>query len=128
MFDRPTASELLATIAETLGDEVLPATEGLVQHHVRVAVSLCQILEREARLGADIEADEIARLQRLLGSDTADAAALNRALDLKLAFSPDDAFTRDAWRELLAITRAKLRVAKPGHDGYAFDAEDLSRE
>ena len=126
MFDRPTASELLATIAETLADEVLPATEGLVQHHVRVAVNLCQILEREARLGLEIEADEIARLQTLLESDTKDAAALNRALDLKLAFSSDEAFTRDAWRELLAITRAKLRVAKPGHDRYAFDDETPS--
>ena len=51
MLDRPNASELLETIAELLGDEVLPATSGLLQHKVRVAANLCRILDREARLG-----------------------------------------------------------------------------
>lgn len=125
MQDRPSASELLATLAEMLEEDVLPATEGLVQHYVRVGVNLCRILEREAKLGATIEADEVARLQRLLGSETRDALMLNRALDLRLAYSPDDAFVREAWRELLAITRGKLLISKPGHDDYDFASEPM---
>ena len=123
MHDRPSAPELLATIADTLEAEVLPETTGLVQHHVRVAASLCRILERQAAFGADVEAREVGRLKHLLGSESDDVAALNRALDARLAFGVDDAFAREAWRELVAITRDKLRIAKPGHDSYDFSGE-----
>ncbi len=123
MHDRPNAPELLATIAETLEAEVLPETVGLVQHHVRVAVSLCRILEREGEFGAEIETREVGRLQRLLGTEATDPLALNRALDTRLAFGVDEAFAREAWRELVAITRDKLRIAKPGHDRHDFAAE-----
>ncbi len=123
MQDRPHARELLSEIAETLESEVLPATEGLVQHHVRVAASLCRILEREAALGAEIEAAQRARLQQLLASDTDDVASLTRSLDLVLAYGVDDGFARAAWESLVAITRDKLRVAKPGHDAYDFGPE-----
>lgn len=123
MQDRPHARELLADIAETLEREVLPETAGLVQHHVRVAASLCRILEREAELGAEIEAAQRAGLQRLLDTDTEDVASLTRSLDLVLAYGVDDAFARTAWETLVAITRDKLRVAKPGHDAYDFGPE-----
>lgn len=126
MQDRPDAAELLATIAETLEVEILPATDGLAQHHVRVAASLCRILEREAAFGAEVEAREVGRLQRLLGSESDDVLALNRALDARLAFGVDESFAREAWTELLAITRDKLRVTKPGHDRYDF-APELDR-
>ncbi len=123
MQDRPHARELLAEIAETLEREVLPETAGLVQHHVRVAASLCRILEREAALGAEIEAEQRSRLQRLLDTDTDDVASLTRSLDLVLAYGVDDVFARNAWETLVAITRDKLRVARPGHDSYDFGPE-----
>ena len=126
MQDRPNAVERLVSIADTLESEILPATEGLAQHHVRVAASLCRILEREAAFGTEIEAHEVGRLQRLLGSESDDVLALNRALDARLAFGVDESFARDVWRELLAITRDKLRVTKPGHDSYDF-APELDR-
>ena len=125
MHDRPDAAELLATIAETLEAEVLPVTEGLPQHQVRVAVSLCRILEREVLFGPEVEAREVERLQRLLRSEADELLALNSALDARLAFGVEEAFARAAWRELVAITRDKLRIAKPGHDRYDFGAELL---
>lgn len=113
----------MVCIADTLEADILPATEGLAQHHVRVAASLCRILEREAAFGAEVEAREVERLQRLLGSESDDVLALNRALDARLAFGVDEGLARDVWRELLAITRDKLRITKPGHDRYDFTPE-----
>jgi len=124
--DRPTAAELLDTIAEVLEEEVLSATTGALQHRVRVAGNLCRILEREFRLGAEIEADERAALCALLGWDdpaARDLAELNRQLAERLDTRADPEFERAAWQVLLAITRDKLRIAKPGHDAYDFAAE-----
>lgn len=126
MNDRPTAAELLETIAEVLEREVLPATEGSLQHRVRVAGNLCRILEREFRLGSEVEAGERARLCILLGmEDTAaiDVADLNRRLVERLDARADPEFERAAWRVLVASTRDKLRIAKPGHDEYDFATE-----
>jgi hypothetical protein len=67
MQDRPTPSELLATIADLLEGPVLGATRGPLQHQVRVAGNLCRILEREARLGAAHEAREVELLAGALG-------------------------------------------------------------
>ena len=52
--DRPTASELLAAIADFLREEATPAldkAEPRLGFQMRVAVNLLSILEREARLG-----------------------------------------------------------------------------
>jgi hypothetical protein len=123
--DRPTASELLETIAALLEGEVLAATRGGLQHQVRVAGNLCHILEREARLGAAAEAREAALLAGALGEDAAgrDAAALSRALAARLDAGGDTALERRAWRALAEIVRGKLAIAKPGHDAWDFDAE-----
>lgn len=126
MNDRPTTAELLETIADVLEGEVLPTTAGALQHRVRVAGNLCRILEREARLGDEIEARERSRLGALL--DRADAGSanlleLNRELVKRLDAGGDPEFEGAAWRALLDITRDKLRIAKPGHDRYDFAAE-----
>lgn len=126
MHDRPHARELLETLAEMLENDVLPATEGLVQHHARVGASLCAILMRELALGDEIEAKEKERLQELLASETPSLASLNQSLDLCLAYCRDETFARNAWQTLLATTRNKLRVTKPGHDDFDF-SDELSR-
>ena len=123
MQDRPTAAELLDTIAEVLETQVLAETEGGTQHAVRVAANLCRILERENRLGPEIEAREQQLLRALLGSDSEDLLALNRALDLRLALESDPAFAARAWKALVEIARDKLRVAKPGYDTFDFRDE-----
>ncbi len=57
MQDRPTAQELLATIAELLEGEVLQSLEGEgpLQHQVRVAGNLSRILGRERAWAALVE-------------------------------------------------------------------------
>ncbi len=66
---RPTAAELLATLAQLLDDELLPALPEALQHKARVAANLCRILEREARLAPDAGRRERDLLAGLLGRD-----------------------------------------------------------
>lgn len=96
VHDRPTATELLEIIAETLSDTVLAATAPHAQHQVRVAANLCRIVARE------VEA-----------SDT--ASAEHREIDLDSA---------DAHALVKALVRAKLAVAKPGYDAHDAAAEE----
>jgi len=134
MQDRPTPSELLATIADLLEGPVLGATRGPLQHQVRVAGNLCRILEREAQLGAAHEAREVELLAGALGEPAGGrdalaepgarlaALALSRRLVERLA-AGDEALERRAWAALVEIVRGKLAVAKPGHDAFDFSAE-----
>ncbi len=125
MQDRPTASELLATIADLLEGDVLAATRGGLKHQVRVAGNLCRILAREAELGAAQEGREVALLAGVLGEPAGgrDAQALSAALVARLDAGHDAALERRAWPALLEIVRAKLAIAKPGHDDYDFSGE-----
>jgi hypothetical protein len=127
MQDRPTASELLATIADLLEGDVLAATKGGLQHNVRVAGNLCRILEREAQLGAAHEAREVALLASVLGEDARGRSAreLNTALVARLDAGHDAALEERAFPALLEIVRGKLAIAKPGHDDYDFAGEQL---
>jgi hypothetical protein len=127
MQDRPTASELLITIADLLEGDVLAATRGGLQHNVRVAGNLCRILEREARLGAAQESREIELLARVLDEPAAGRSAreLSSALCARLDAGHDAALERRAFPALLEIVRGKLAIAKPGHDDYDFAGEQL---
>src|SRR5258708_4210126 len=94
--DRPTASELLAAIADFLHEEAIPAldrAEPRLGFQTRVAVNSLAILERESRLGRAADAREHARLVKLLGRDgTVDE--LNRELARQLRTGQRD--ERDA--------------------------------
>ena len=85
--DRPTASELLAAIADFLREEATPALDRAdprLGFQMRVAANSLAILEREARLGPAADAREHGRLVDLLGRDgTLDE--LNRELARQLA-------------------------------------------
>ena len=53
---RPTAAELLHDISALLSDEVLDQVSVAVQHKVRVAANIAQILEREVTAWIDATA------------------------------------------------------------------------
>ena len=125
MQDRPTAQELLSSIADLLEGEVLTSTHGALKHQVRVAGNLCRILEREVGQRDANAAREVALLAAVLDVDPVehDAEALNRQLAEQLASEPDLELERRAWPALVEIIRGKLAIDKPGHDAYNFSAE-----
>ncbi|GGS64489.1 DUF6285 domain-containing protein [Nonomuraea spiralis] len=105
--DVPTAAQLVAAVREFLRDDVLPAVEGRVRFHTRVAINVLGMVEREIELGPDQAAEHAARLAELGVADDAELAAAVRAG----RFDGDDALTE----ALVQAVRAKLEVADPGY-------------
>jgi hypothetical protein len=114
---RPTAAELLATLAQLLDDELLPSLPESLQHKTRVAANLCRILEREARLAPDAGRREHDLLAGLLGRD-GDVSELAAHLATRLRTGAEPAFEARAWEVLVAVARDDLAIAKPGHDSW----------
>ena len=113
--DRPTASELLAAIADFLREEATPAldkTEPRLGFQMRVAVNALAILERETRLGPGADTAEQARLVQLLGRDgTLDE--LNRELARQLRAGKRDERDAALMAHLDATIAAKIAIANP---------------
>jgi hypothetical protein len=122
----PSASQLLATVADLLNEEVLPALSGPVQHKARVAASLVSIIEREIRLGPDAQREE----HRLLGEIFAltasgavppgdlDALRSSVATQLRNGAASTPEVHAQVWERLMQIVRADLSIAKPGYDSW----------
>jgi hypothetical protein len=124
MQDRPTATELLTTIAGVLEGDVMPLLQDPIKHRVRVAANLCQILAREWELGPSHDARERELLAGLLGAAPGtEPLELNRELVERLNAEHDPQLERRAWPALVEIVRGKLAIAKPGHDSYDFAVE-----
>jgi hypothetical protein len=104
--DPPTAAQLIESVREWLEREVLPATEGRLQFHARVAVNVLAMVERELQLGPEQAESHAARLAQLGVADDAELAAAIRRGAL------DDRY--DEVRALVAASVAdKLAVANP---------------
>ena len=104
--DAPNATELLEAVREWIDREVIPATDGRLRFHARVASNVLGMVEREIELGpVQCEAHR-RRLARLGVADDAELAAAIRGRLL------DD--RADEVRALLAEAVAdKLAVANP---------------
>jgi len=111
MHDRPTLSELVASVREYLERDVM-AVAGRVGFHARVAARVLAMAERELALGPAQARAEHERLTALLGADggirdlTVELARRIRAGEI----APTDRATLDAVR---ASVRSKLAVAAP---------------
>ena len=113
--DRPTASELLAAIADLLREEVTPVldkVEPRLGFQMRVAANSLAILEREARLGPAADAREHERLVRLLGRDGS-LEELNRELARRLRTGERDERDGALMAHLEATIADKIAIANP---------------
>jgi Domain of unknown function (DUF6285) len=110
--DRPTAAELIDAVREFLERDVLPAVDGRVAFHTRVAVNALGMVERELTTGAELDATEQERLRTLLGRDGS-----VRELTVELSRRIRDGSLDDRLPDVLATVResvrAKLLVANP---------------
>jgi hypothetical protein len=116
MQDRPTVVELLEAIREFLEHDVMPAAEGRVQFHTRVAVNALGMLERELRLGPELDAADRARLGALLGHD-ADLTALTAELAGRIRDGSLDDRRDEVIGAVRESVRAKLLVSNPDYLG-----------
>jgi hypothetical protein len=126
---RPTAAELLASVAELLERDIVPVLDGPVQHHARVAASLVAIVERELRLAPAAAAGELAAAQRLLADANVgagepldlDQARSQLAAALRAGMADDPDIAANVWQVLMDVARDDLSISKPGHDSWGGD-------
>jgi hypothetical protein len=110
--DVPSAANLVAAVREYLERDVMPATEGRVSFHARVAANVLGMVERELAIGPDAAAVVRSRLADLLGHDAPVATLVAELAAAIRDGAPADAATVTAVRETVRI---KLAVSDPGY-------------
>jgi hypothetical protein len=117
---RPTAAELLAVVAEVLERDIVPALDGPVQHHARVAANLVAIVERELRFAPAAAAAELSAVDGLLQVELTDLddARAQLAAALRSGLADDPNVAEDVWGVLMRVARDDLAISKPGHDSW----------
>jgi len=110
--DRPTASELLEAIREFLAEKVAPNLEGQLAFHVQVAGNVLAIVERTLEHGGAMDAEELLRLQELLGSDGS-LLELNQELAERISDGDLDDHREQVFEHLLKTVKDKLQLANP---------------
>jgi hypothetical protein len=109
IHDEPSMAALVEAVREFLEADVLPATEGRLQFHARVAANALRMVERELALGA-AQAD----------AHDAELAGLGVGSEAELAGAIRWGRLDDRLPEVFAAVRrgvaAKLAVAHPGYD------------
>jgi hypothetical protein len=117
MQDRPTAAELLESVAEYLFGELRPGVPRDQRFKVLVAANVCAVVAREIRAGEEPDRADLALFRELLGEDLGDvheaAAELSRRLR---AGELDDRIDELAPRLEEHVAR-KLDIARPGYSG-----------
>ena len=106
--DLPDSPALVEAVREFLTDEVEPVLEGRLRYHLKVAVNVLAIVERELRLGEEHAArhgERLARLGFATDAELADAIRSGR-LDDRLG---------EVAAELEQMVADKLAVARPDH-------------
>jgi len=113
--DRPAANDLVTAVREFLEHDVMPATEGRVQFHTRVAINVLNIVARELELGDDFAEHERARAAALLGHDgTVEDLERELAAAIRsgaLTEGPE----HDVRAHVRETVREKLLIANPGY-------------
>ncbi len=107
-FGRPTAEELLEAVREFLTEDVMPATDGRVRYHARVAANVVAMVERELADNGTVAARQQERLRALGVEDEAALAAAIRDGEF------DDRIDALA-SELRASAEDRLAVTNPGY-------------
>ena len=111
MIDEPDPTALLEAMANTLTDQVVPATTGGAQHAARVVANLCRVLARDR--AADAEATLLA-LRDLLGHD---GAAPDLVAELDQVIGRGERLD-EILPLLLADATRRADVAKPGYTDH----------
>jgi hypothetical protein len=118
--DTPSAAELLDAVREFLESDVLPATEGRVRFHTRVAANVVAMVARELVLGPEQSAAHRTRLAGLGVHSDAELAAAIRSGAL-------DARADEVRAAVRATVADKLAVANPGYRTETATEEPGSR-
>jgi len=112
--DRPTAAELVEAVRDFLTRDAQPVLEGRVAFHGRIAINALGMVERELRLGADLDSAENQRAAALLGHE-GNTRDLERELASRIRDGSLDESATAVRNHVRSTVRAKLEIANPGY-------------
>lgn len=115
--DRPTAEELLEAVEEFLRDKVMPATEGQVSFHARVAANVVGAVRREIAQSPGIEDEQHARLVALLKHEGS-LEDLNRELCEQIRAGEWPLSDKKLLKHLRKVAIENLGVDNPRYSAY----------
>jgi hypothetical protein len=116
MQDRPTAPELLDSLAEYLFGELRPQVPREQRFKVLVAANLCTVVAREIRAGEQADRADLELFNELLGDGIDDVHAAAAELSRRLRSGELDDRIDELTPRLEEHVRRKLDVARPGYD------------
>ena len=104
--DVPAAADLVAAVAEFLGERVLPAVDSELRYLVRVSINGLGVVERELTAGDGPALRHAARLRELGCANDAELAA-------RIRDGTIDAADPQVLKSVRAAVRDKLAIADP---------------
>ena len=119
MQDRPTAPELLESVAEYLFAELRPEVPREQRFKVLVAANVCAVVAREIRAGDAPDEEDLKLFEELLGKDVDDPRAAAAELSARIRSGELDERIDELAPRLEEHVRRKLEIARPGYDATA---------
>ena len=113
--DRPTAPELLDSIAEYLFAELRPEVPREQRFKVLVAANVCGVVAREIRAGDEPDEADLTLFSELLDEQQSDAQAAAAELSRRLREGELDDRIEELAPRLEEHVRRKLDIARPGY-------------
>jgi len=115
MQDRPTAPELLESVAEYLFGELRPEVPREQRFKVLVAANVCVVVAREIRAGEEPDREDLALFNELLGEEVEDVHGAAAELSRRLRAGELDDRIDELAPRLEEHVRRKLEIARPGY-------------
>ncbi len=116
MQDRPTAPELLDSVAEYLFGELRPGVPREQRFRVLVAANVCAVVAREIRAGEGPDREDLELFNDLLGEEQGDVRTAAAELSRRLRSGELDDRIDELAPRLEEHVRRKLEIARPGYD------------
>ncbi|HEY6654426.1 MAG TPA: DUF6285 domain-containing protein [Solirubrobacterales bacterium] len=117
MQDRPTAAELLDSVAEYLFAELRPEVPQEQRFRVLVAANVCAVVAREIRAGEEPDQADLALFEELLGKEVDDVHAAAAELSERIRSGELDDRIEELAPRLEQHVQRKLDIARPGYSG-----------
>jgi hypothetical protein len=115
MQDRPTAAELLDSVAEYLFAELRPEVPQEQRFKVLVAANVCAAVAREIRAGEEPDQADLALFEELLGKEVDDVHAAAAELSERIRSGELDDRIEELAPRLEQHVQRKLDIARPGY-------------
>jgi hypothetical protein len=115
MQDRPTAPELLDSVAEYLFAELRPEVPREQRFKVLVAANVCAVVAREIRAVEEPDREDLALFGELLGEEVSDARQAAAELSRRIRAGELDDRIEELAPRLEEHVRRKLEIARPDY-------------